>query len=100
MRLGIAVSGSGSFDAARRRIVGGAVERVREMAGDIAELARPAVPRRTGALQATVDASDLRDGAVVSAGRGHRGMANNAVRDRTRRALGKAARAALDKREL
>ena len=95
MRLGIAVSGSGSFDGARRRVVGGAVAAVREMAGDIADDARPNVPRRTGALQATVDASDLRDGAVVSAGRGHRGMANNRVRDRTRAAIGKAARKVL-----
>ena len=97
MRLGIAVSGSGSFDGARRRVVGGAVAAVREMAADVAELARPNVPRRTGALQATVDASHLRDGAVVSAGRGHRGMANNAVRDRTRRAVGMAARKRVDK---
>ena len=97
MRLGIAVSGSGSFDGARRRVVGGAVAAVREMAADVADMARPAVPKRTGRLQATVDASDLRDGAVVSAGRGHRGMANNAVRDRTRAAIGKAARKRVDK---
>ena len=97
MRLGIKVSAPGNFDGARRRIVGGAVAAVREMAADVAELARPNVPKRTGRLQATVDASDLRDGAVVSAGRGHRGMANRNVRDRTRAAIGKAARKRIDK---
>ncbi len=97
MRLGITVAGSGSFDPARRRIVGGAVAAVRKMAGDIADDARPNVPRQTGRLQATVDASNLRDGAKVSAGRGHPGMANNRVRDRTRRAIGKAARKRVDK---
>ena len=95
MRVGITVSGSGSFDPARRRIVGRAVAAVREMAADVAETARPDVPRRTGRLQATVNASDLPDGAVVTAGRGHRGMANVGVRDRTRAAVGKAARKVL-----
>ena len=40
-------------------------------------------------------AADLPDGAAVSAGRGHRGMANNRVRDRTCAALGRAARRAV-----
>ena len=42
-----------------------------------------------------VTAADLPDGAAVSAGRGHRGMANNRVRDRTCAALGRAARRAV-----
>lgn len=99
MRVSIKVSAPGSFDRAHKRIVGGAVGRVRELARDVAADARPHVPRDTGRLASTVGARDVRGGATVSAGKRHPAMANNAVRDRTRAALGKAARKVI-KREL
>ena len=99
MKLSITVSAPGSFDPARDRIMGGGVKLARKLARAAADDARPHVPRRTGRLASTVADDKAKDGAKVHAGRRHPGMANNAVRDRTRAALNKAARAALNRRE-
>ena len=98
MRITLSVKSNG--DEGRRRLVEAAVSDVRELVADAAEDARPAVPRRTGWLASTVEARNAPAGAVLGAGKRHPGMRRGSVRDRTSAALGKAARAALDKREL
>ncbi len=98
MRITMAVQSNG--DEGRQRLVEAAVEDVRELVADAAETARPNVPHRTGWLASTVEARDAPAGAILGAGRRHPGMARKSVRERTRAALGKAARVALDKREL
>ena len=98
MTIDLVVQSNG--DRGRQRIVEAAVADVRELVADAAESARPNVPRRTGWLASTVEARNAPAGAVLGAGKRHPGMARKSVRERTSAALGRAARAALDKREL
>ena len=98
MRITIAVKSNG--DEGRRRIVESVISDVRELVASAAEDARPNVPRRSGWLASTVEARNAPAGAVLGAGKRHPGMARKSVRSRTAAALGRAARAALDKREL
>lgn len=98
MTIDLVVESNG--DKGRQRIVDAVVSDVRELVADAAESARGEVPYRTGWLASTVEARDARAGAVLGAGKRHPGMARKSVRGRTSAALGRAARAALDKREL
>ena len=100
MRMGIGVVVTGNGDKGPRRIVDAALAKVRAVADEAAAAAVPNVPRRTGWLQRTLTAGHIADGAVISAGKRHPGMANNRVRDRTRAAVNAAARAALERSDL